>query len=369
MALSNKTILFRCDASDVIGTGHLVRCLTLADEAISRGWKIVLVSRNSGDIFDKLSLSNKYNCRQLNSTIDTYKNPDIKDTYSDWLDVTQQTDAYETLLVVEEFQPFFIVVDHYALDFRWHGIIRRACKELMVIDDLGNRQLNCTFLLDQNFGSKRSKYANKLLENTSCMFGPNFALLRKEFQQLRDLSLVKRENVKFPKKILITMGGVDACNYSLAVVQRLAKSEFSKDCNFTIVVGAAYQHTKNLKSLIKDTGLKVEIMSNVTNMAAIMSQADLCIGAAGSTSWERCCLGLPTIMLAIAENQIEIAKNLHVERLAFFSSLENLQADFELFFEANGTKIMQELTYNSQLVCDGMGAKRVIDQLEMRYEN
>ena len=104
-------------------------------------------------------------------------------------------------------------------------------------------------------------------------------------------------------------------------------------------------------------------------MAEIMSKADLCVGAAGSTSWERCCLGLPALIVPIANNQKEIAKSLHNERLAVYSSLTKLKTDFNRFFDLSGNELIQTLSKNASMVCDGLGSARVVEKLETRYEN
>ena len=104
-------------------------------------------------------------------------------------------------------------------------------------------------------------------------------------------------------------------------------------------------------------------------MAEIMSKSDLCIGAAGSTAWERCCLGLPTITLVIADNQREIAEQLSQRNEAIYSNLSNLLVDFEQFFDISGKELQRALITNSRQICDGLGVSRVIAALEKKFEN
>ena len=140
-------------------------------------------------------------------------------------------------------------------------------------------------------------------------------------------------------------------------------------CEFTVVVGGSYPHTKNLYEFLKTSKLKVSVLSNVENMAQIMSKSDLCIGAAGSTSWERCCLGLPTITFTIADNQIEIAEQLGQKKVAVYSDLSNLIIDFERFFDRSGKELQRSLIANSYQICDGLGVPRVLAELEKKFEN
>ena len=364
-----KSLLIRCDASELVGTGHLMRCLTLANEALDRGWKVVLIHRGSTEIIKKLSRTTDCIFFELSSGSNRNLVYHSETEYAHWLGVSQEIDAEDTLKFIRRFSPTCVVVDHYALDEVWHGIIRKECKNLLVIDDLGNRRLNCNFLLDQNVGADNFKYHTKLIDHTDCMFGPNFALCRKEFQQRRKASLNRRPSIRFPKNVLVTLGGADKENITKTVIEILAKSSASNSCKFTIVLGAAHQHRDELENFVYDVGLFADVLSNVTEMAKIMERTDLCIGAAGTTTWERCCMGIPTLMLVIANNQIEIANALHAQGLAILSNLEKIGSDFDTFFQPAGTSLMQKLTRKSQSVCDGKGVQRLLDLLEAKLEN
>ena len=160
------------------------------------------------------------------------------------------------------------------------------------------------------------------------------------------------------------MGGVDISNYTLRVLKELVKSQHANTCFFTIVIGASYPYTSSLSEFIATSNLQVTVLSDVNNMAELMSESDLCIGAAGSTSWERCCLGLPTIAIAVANNQEEIAQELHKSSSAIRSNLESLVTNFDRFFKISGQDLVKKLSKNASLVCDGLGAHRVLEQLE-----
>ena len=136
-----------------------------------------------------------------------------------------------------------------------------------------------------------------------------------------------------------------------------------------VITGGAYPHTNSLKEFVNSSGLTVSVAPNVKNMAEIMSKSDLCFGAAGSTSWERCCLGLPTITFAIANNQREIADQLSQRNVAIYSDLSNLKLDFEQFFDMSGKELQRALSTNSSQICDGLGVSRVLAELEKKFEN
>ena len=198
--------------------------------------------------------------------------------------------------------------------------------------------------------------------------GPQFALLRNEFKEWREHSLTMRFNRNI-ENILVTMGGVDTENYTLRILKEITKSKYAKKCNFTVIIGGSYPHTNTLHKFVEGSQLKISVLSSVKDMAEIMSNSDLCIGAAGSTSWERCCLGQPTITFAIADNQREIAKQLSQRNLAIYSNMSNLIPDFEQFFGDSGGELLRTLSTNSLQICDGFGASRVLEELEKKFEN
>ena len=363
----SKKILLRVDTSHEIGSGHMMRCLTLANEAKQQDWECVFVLRDPEDGIVEYISSFGHGVKELTSL---YGN---KITYNatahgDWLPVSQTQDANETVEVIYELDPDWIIVDHYALDAIWYSIVEKTNAKILVIDDLGDRKIICDVLLDQNLGASTEKYDGKLPINCRLLLGPTFALLRSEFKDWRERSLEGRKD-RNVENILITMGGVDENNHTLQALQEISNTEYSLKCSFTVVAGRSYPHINNLNAFLQVSKLNVSVLSNVKNMAEIMSKSDLCIGAAGSTSWERCCLALPTISLAIADNQIEIAEQLGKRNVALYSNINNLLQNFEKFFNVSGKELQRALSKNASKICDGLGTLRVIEQLEKKFEN
>ena len=360
-------LFFRVDASREIGTGHMMRCLALANEAKKRVWECIFVLREPEYRIVKYIASFGHRIKKLTSA-DGEKITYNATAHGDWLPVSQTHDATETVEVICELEPDWIIVDHYALDATWFSIVKKTNAKILVIDDLGDRELICDVLLDQNLGASAEKYDGKLPINCQLLLGPTFALLRSEFKDWRGRSLQGRLDGNV-ENILITMGGVDTGNYTLRTLIELTKSEYAKTCLFTVVIGSSYPHTDALHEFVEETKLRISVLSNVKNMAEIMSKSDLCVGAGGSTSWERCCLGLPTISFAIADNQIEIAEQLSQKKVAIFSDLSNLILDFERFFDISGIELQRSLSTNSHQICDGLGVPRVLGELEKKFEN
>lgn len=360
--------LFRVDASQEIGTGHVMRCLALANEATQRGWECTFALRDPRSDIAKLIASSGHRVNKLISSLAIDKEIICNTTvHGAWLPVSQTQDANETIDIILDLKPDWIIVDHYSLDATWFSIVKRSNVKILVIDDLGDRKLICDLLLDQNLGASAEKYDGKLPVNCGLLLGPTFALLRNEFKDWRERSLEDRLN-RNVEKILVTMGGVDAENYTLKVLKEITKSKNARNCTFTVVVGRSYPHENTLHEFLNTSKLKVSVLSNVKNMAEIMSKSDLCIGAAGSTSWERCCLGLPTISLAIADNQIGVLAELEKKTCTIASSLKKIGSDFEKLLSDEHSHKLRKLSLNSSNLTDGNGIKILLDNLEQFYD-
>ena len=354
------------DASRDIGTGHVMRCLAVANEAKQRSWECIFVLRDPEDDIVKHISFFDHRVKKLTSE-DGRKVTDNATPHGNWLPVPQIQDANETVEVICEFDPDWIIVDHYALDAAWLSIVEKSNVKILVIDDLGDRELKCDVLLDQNLGASAEKYHGKLPSNCQLLLGPTFALLRSEFRAWRERSLKGRLN-RDVEKILVTMGGVDTGNFTLRTLFELEKSEHAKKCVFTVVIGSSYPHTDALHEFVEETKLRISVLSDVKNMAEIMSKSDLCIGAGGSTSWERCCLGLPTISFAIADNQIGVLAELEKETCTIVSGLEKISADFEKLLSEEHIQQLKMLSLNSSKVTDGNGIKLLLERLDQPYD-
>ena len=164
------------------------------------------------------------------------------------------------------------------------------------------------------------------------------------------------------------MGGVDAENYTLKVLKEIETNEYAKNCEFIVILGSSYAHATMLYKFLNTSKLKVSVLSNIKNMAEIMSNSDLCIGAGGSTSWERCCLGLPTISFAIADNQLGVLAELEKATCTIISSLDKIGSDLEKLLSEERSQKLRKLSLNSSKVTDGNGIKLILEQLEQTID-
>jgi UDP-2,4-diacetamido-2,4,6-trideoxy-beta-L-altropyranose hydrolase len=343
-----------------------MRCLAVANEAKRRDWECIFVLRDPEDGIVTYINSFDHRVKELISA-DGEKTTYNTTAHGDWLPVSQTQDANETFEVICELDPHWIIVDHYALDAIWLSIIEKSNAKILVIDDLGDRELICDVLLDQNLGASAEKYHGRLPNNCQLLLGPTFALLRSEFKDWRERSLEGRLN-RNVENILVTMGGVDTGNFTLRTLIEVAKSEYAKKCVFTVVIGSSYPHRDALLEFVEETELRISVLSNVKNMAEIMSKSDLCIGAGGSTSWERCCLGLPTISFAIADNQVGVLAELEKETCTIISSLEKIRTDLENLLSEEHSQQLKKLSMNSSKVTDGDGIKFLLEKLDQPFD-
>lgn len=294
-------IAFRVDASSQIGSGHLMRCVTLADALKQRGANTCFLSRHLQDYLREMLAIKGHDFKLLSS--DSHPNPmgggDI--AHAEWLGTSQEEDALDTLRALASSAQTWdwLVVDHYALDARWELMVRPVVSNILAIDDLADRRHDCELLLDQNFYvDKETRYADKVPDRCRLLLGPRYALLREEFCTLHKQVISRNGPVR---RLLIFFGGVDADDYTSRALQALARIGLS-DMQVDVVVGAQHPARSQVEAICIHRGFSYYVQTD--RMAELMALADLSIGAGGSTVWERCSLGLPTIAFGTAGNQL-----------------------------------------------------------------
>lgn len=356
-------IAFRADASLVIGTGHVMRCLTLANALHQQGAECTFVCRaHEGNLQAKIAEAG--HCVHMLPLPQLQHRPVASDEYADWLGCSWKVDAAQTKdALIGAYD--WLVVDHYALDARWESALRDHTSKIMVIDDLANRPHDCDLLLDQNLGRVAADYASLVNPGTTCLTGPKYALLRPEFAALRAYSLARRQRPRL-ENLLISMGGIDKDNVTGQVLDILRECKLPPKCRITVVLG---EHAPFIDDVQKKAALyesRCQVKINVKNMAEIIANSDLGIGAAGSTAWERCCLGLPTLVLILANNQIDTAKLLKEENI---STLVESMNDFTRVLKKYIDDNFETKEYFSRMiekissVTDGAGCNSIVNRL------
>ena len=334
-------IVFRVDASLKMGIGHVMRCLTLANEFKLQNHEIFFICRElPGNLISLI----KYPVLVLPNNEAFHKD----DLYLNWLGASQERDLEQTIKVIPK-NTDLVIVDNYALDEIWHKSLRLHTKKLMVIDDLADRKFDCDILLNQNLGTQILEYSDKVPNDCELLLGCDFALLRPEFQLLREKALAKRKKTKEIKNILISLGGVDLSNKAYSILE-----DIPDYFNVVVILGGHSQHNEMIINYAKNKK-NVNVMIDADNISRLMLDADLAIGAGGSTSWERCCLGLPTLLYVLAENQRKIAESL--EKLGAVKIVDNLNENLQNLL--NNFTLWQTMSEKAQIICDGAGVKRI----------
>ncbi|MFB9985613.1 UDP-2,4-diacetamido-2,4,6-trideoxy-beta-L-altropyranose hydrolase [Mesorhizobium kowhaii] len=354
-------IAFRTDASIEIGTGHVMRCLTLADALRERGAECQFICRlHNGHLMDLIAERGYMAVALPKPPKEAIKACTVP-PHAYWLGTDWARDAQETCQAIAAVD--CLIVDHYGLDRRWEEELRSACRLLMIIDDLADRPHNCNLLLDQSLGRTEQDYNGLLSAHAITLLGPDYALLRPEFAELRVESLARRLQPKL-EHVLVTMGGVDRENVTGLVLDALDLCTSPTNLRFTVVMGPHAPWLPQVRARALRMQRPTQVLTGVRDMARLMVGSDLAIGAAGSTTWERCSLGLPTIQIALADNQKEMAAVL-AKRGAVIgtASKEDLSADLPNLLSILGTDQLKSLVSSSALVCAGGGAATVADHL------
>jgi UDP-2,4-diacetamido-2,4,6-trideoxy-beta-L-altropyranose hydrolase len=362
-------IVFRADASVDIGTGHVMRCITLAEELTRQGHQCLFICRDHPGHLGELITGKGFELYLLK----TVGSPELfvvagtGNLYSQWLGAPWHQDAEQTLEVLAAVSAGWLVVDHYGLDVRWEERLSSAAGKVMVIDDLANRPHFASVLLDQNLGRLEADYDRLVAASCQRLVGPQYALLRPEFNRLRARSLKRRGEPEL-LRILVSMGGTDAPNATAAVLESLESSALPSHLHLDIVMGATSPWLDDIRKAEKSSRFNMTVSVNVQDMGERMCLADLSIGAAGSTSWERCALGLPSIVVSQAQNQSEILEALSgagaVKKLDFpidETELASLVVDFYKTPEK-----LASMARNASGLCDGKGVEKVIGWLDAK---
>lgn len=356
-------VVFRADASIQIGTGHVMRCLTLADELTRQGHECWFICREHPGHLGDLIKSKGHGLSFLPMPIcgGSQLENSRSDNYAEWLGVPWQEDASRTLNAISPLKPDWLVVDHYALDAKWERKLAQAVAHIMVIDDLADRSHGCVLLLDQNLGRAISDYDGLLPAGCGRLIGPRYALLRPKFAELREQSLKRRKHPDL-KRILISLGGVDQTNVTGQVLESLSESTLPATTELDIVMGAAAPYLDQVRQQAAQLPFKAMVSVNVKDMAERMCLADLSIGAAGSTSWERCCMGLPAITIVLAENQRLIGETLVKSGAGLLVDVSRVSADLPQLVKclSESEDERQLRIQSAAAVCDGGGVERVV---------
>ncbi len=355
--MKDVSVWFRVDASQEIGVGHLMRCLTLADELARRGASVSFACADPADYVINAVARKGYGLLRLLSLEKDGSINQIKDA------------TMLSALLPESPCKALVVVDHYSLGKCWEKAIGKHGAEVLVIDDLANREHDCGLLLDQNLGDgKEMAYKAKIGDSTPLLLGPRYALLRPEFVQKRQQ---RRQLSGEIRGVMVSYGGSDPTNETAKAIEALnLLGEPNLHCD--VVVGDANANLEDIRAQIRKVGFLAQIHQQVDNISEIMAASDLALGSGGSTTWERCCLALPSIIVTVADNQdagaravADSGSSLHLGPASMVDAGQLADAIKELFAHPERLRFMGEAA--AKLV-DGLGTVRVADAVVSRFQ-
>ncbi len=307
-------MVFRVDSSYDMGSGHMMRCLTLAQDLHSRNEGNINIHFICSDLAGNLSYLVDKEAYQL-----FIHRPGQDNSMQE--KVSWQDDADKTIAVIDTLEGSvdWLIVDHYDYDIHWEQALRDHVKNIMVIDDLANRHHDCDILLDQNLAaSSDARYEKLVPKKCQLLLGPQYALLRPEFKQYH--SLISRQNNPRPR-LLVLYGNTDPTQETIKALQAIQRIQddklTTKDFDSDVVVGNSNQGKEAIKALCQQLK-NCQYYCQANNVAELMSKANFSIGAGGTTTLERLYMKLPTITTAVAENQVQTLQMLSNDKLILY---------------------------------------------------
>ena len=354
-------VVIRTDASVTIGHGHVVRCLTLASALRQRGASVTFVCReHAGHLCDLI----EHNAFSVSRLVDfpicaPARAESALSSTEDWqADASQTRDAVEAAGT----RPDWLIVDHYGLDHRWVAALRTSVHRVLVVDDLADRIHDCDALLDQNLVARMyTRYLGKVPQNCSLMLGPRYALLHPSYAAYRERVSPRKGPIR---RVLVSFGGTDSGALTALALNSL---RHLKPGNITIDA-ALTRTSRHAPEVLASAAAheNIHLHYNLPTLAPLMAQADLAIGAGGTTSWERLCLGLPSLVVTMADNQRAVTAELNRRGLVRWVGHKD-QIDESLLSGAASDLFEQGLSETWSEDClatvDANGADRVAEAL------
>lgn len=350
------TVVFRADASTVIGTGHVMRCLTLAEALRMKGAQPRFISRAvPGNLIASIRQHVPVHVLPAPASAGEV----IAGDRATWPGVSEATDADETVAALDGHKPDWLVVDHYALGLAWEQRLRPYSGRILVLEDLPQRAHDCDALLDQNYSDEgESRHAKSVPEHCRLLAGPRYALLAPAYARLRQTQPERDGTIR---RVLVYFGGADPDNMTAQALTALSTSGLSH-LGVDLVIGTNHPQREALeRQAAARPGTSVH--GTRPHLADLMIHTDLAVGAGGVTTWERMCLGLPALVVSLAENQRVTCEALAAAGLIeYLGSSQAVGADrireaLERLI-ANPSRVAELATAGRRLV-DGDGASRV----------
>ena len=336
-------LLFRTDANVAMGTGHVMRCLALAQAWQDASGSAVFVMAEATSAVEERLHREGMGMARLQA------GPGSAD------------DAQETVALARGKQASWVIVDGYCFGADYQAALKEAGLRVLFVDDNGHAgHYSADLVLNQNVYANEALYRSRE-SSTKILLGPRHALLRREFAAWRGW---KRQIPAIARKVLVTMGGSDPDNVTERVIHAILAEH---DLEATVVVGGSNPHLHKLQELLGDRPGRVRLVENSTNMPGLLAWADIAVAGAGTTSLETCFLGLPALLVVLADNQRPVAEELSRRGVAIHlgegaETEANVLAGY-LARLAASSQIRKTMSQLGRELVDGQGAERVAARL------
>lgn len=354
--MDKASVAIRVDASTRIGSGHVMRCLTLADALRDRNLSCHFLCRDLAGHMSGVIAERGFDVTLLSTP--------LTEKRDSWLGVDWQFDALQCAPVLEEIAPRWLVVDHYGLDVRWEKLAG-ANIVIVAIDDLADRPHAAALLVDPTHGRRDIEYSSLVSGDCELLIGARHAILRNAFCSLREAAIQSRTSER-RERLLITMGGYDADNATGRVLEFVTGWRDLPFSSVDVVLGGQAPWLQAVRSQIASLPVPSQLHVDTSDMPQLMLAADLCIGAAGTSAWERCVIGLPTVLVVLAENQSRVARSLAEAGAAILVGglgtdfMDRLAAGLADALKPGRLRLMAQ---SASAVTDGNGTIRVVNSI------
>ncbi|HWZ83137.1 MAG TPA: UDP-2,4-diacetamido-2,4,6-trideoxy-beta-L-altropyranose hydrolase [Terriglobales bacterium] len=345
--MNRGTLLIRADANAHIGAGHVMRCLALAQAWQDAGGDAVFAMAEAAPPLEHRLLEENFRIVRVSAP------PGSRD------------DLEDTRALIAAKPPSWTVLDGYRFDAYYQSEIKRWCR-LLVMDDNGQlERYSADVVVNQNVHAGETLYAGRVTPETRLLLGPQYAILRNEFAAYRDWT---REVAEVGSRVLVTMGGSDPSDFAPRILPWLAKMQGS-ELWARVVVGGGAGNAHAVKEAAANSAGRIEVLVDARNMAELMAWADLAIAGAGSTCWEMCLLGLPSIVVEVAENQQPIARQLEALGAAVNAGppaeidCRSIAQRAEQLLSSAGERFA--MSGAARKLVDGWGRERVLEAMQM----
>ena len=346
-----KQIVIRVDSGNIIGFGHAMRCLTIANEMKKNDYDVYVISNRERNNLSQLFLKNGHKIIHIKTKKIGLKK--INEIY----------DLEQTKKILKKINKKIdlLLVDNYSLGFRWEKSLRQLVSKIIVVDDLNNRKHDCDLIIDQGLHiNMKNAYTNLVPKKCKILLGPKYAILRPEFGIIRQK--LKKSNREI-NKIMISFGGSDPNGDTMKALNGINKIQ-KRIFGIDVIIGKSNREYRKIKKMCENMK-KTRYFYNTTRVAAIMSKSDVAIGSGGSTTWERCCLGIPAIVSIASKDQSEATKILDSKKCIINLGESKRVKELDYMEKINGITYnkLNKMRKNCMKIVDGNGTSRVIQNI------